>query len=136
MFTHFYKLRDKVSEDMKKYNTRMELTIEEWSLVKDYVDILKPFEEATKCMSTNQKKTRLMVIPIIDGINSELSEHLDNDAQSVFVDRLKKNMRDKFPDYQNRFPCCARSTTTHGSVEEEKITHGSLEHEKNTLLKI
>ena len=44
------------------------LTSYEWKTVEEYVEVLKPFEEATRILSATRYPTASMTIPVLNGM--------------------------------------------------------------------
>jgi len=76
------------------------LNSDEWIVIKEFCNILRPFEEATRAMSGDQYITASLVIVIAQGLKN-VSKKLKNENYSFRTLRLVNNLLNGMRDRQN-----------------------------------
>lgn len=98
MFERFLKIKDALSLYANDNNIESILP-EEWKVIECCLEVLKPFEEATREMSSSQALIS-SVIPIIQMLLKKLDDYLtkpqENDAIRLAVSNLKSQFSAKF----------------------------------------
>ena len=61
---------------------RVSLSVHEWSILEELVEILQPLEEATRELSTENTVSCSKVIPLLNDLLCELSKHIYDDDET------------------------------------------------------
>lgn len=99
-------LEESVKATMSIINMELKhhLTMEEWIIVKQLAQILKPFESVTKNISGEEYLTASMVIPLVNGLNSALTKFENRpfaDCVKRILERLKKSLTERLGNSEN-----------------------------------
>ncbi|XP_041374435.1 E3 SUMO-protein ligase ZBED1-like [Gigantopelta aegis] len=72
------------------------LSAHEWKTAEEYVQVLRPFEDATTIMSATRYSTLSMVIPVLNTLCDEMKAAELN----TFGECIIKNINNRWPDYE------------------------------------
>lgn len=85
---------------MIDYDVVTGFTASDWKLIKGLVIILKPMDEATTISSAVKYPTTSMIIPLIEGMLSNIKTHIQKSAHCsgiTFAKELERAIKSRFP---------------------------------------
>ena len=69
---------------------QVSLSVHEWSILEELVEILQPLEEATRELSTEKTVSCSKVIPLLNALLCELRQHIYNDNETQ-IQKMQNN---------------------------------------------
>ncbi|KAF0755105.1 zinc finger BED domain-containing protein 4-like [Aphis craccivora] len=91
MLDRFLELEDAIRGTLGLLdNNPIGLTIDEWTIVKELIQVLRPFEEATKAVSSSKYMTGSIIIVISQGLKNVCEQMIKNNFRVEVINVLQE----------------------------------------------